>query len=200
MTSPQNTLPRDTATAPNVLNLFLPLFAFGMLGVFFFSLIVVRLLPSLLEGTGEAAPPTPLLIAVMLLQYGALTALATWGGLALSRRMDRNPAPLLSRAITDYGWLFIGMSLGLVTGLITLWLHASVFGPLTGVPRNITTDQPLWLGLGNAFFYGGITEELLMRLGLMTLLIWIATRVLRRDSGDVFWAVNVIVWILFGLG
>ncbi len=60
---------------------------------------------------------------------------------------------------------------------------------------------PLWMGvLGGVG--AGLGEEILYRLGLLTLLLWVTTRLGRqeRPSRWVFWSVNSLVAFLFGLG
>jgi Type II CAAX prenyl endopeptidase Rce1-like len=53
-----------------------------------------------------------------------------------------------------------------------------------------------------ASLYGGLDEEILLRLGLMTLLVWVGARLTtaRRPPDAVYWTGNVLAAILFGLG
>jgi membrane protease YdiL (CAAX protease family) len=59
-----------------------------------------------------------------------------------------------------------------------------------------------------ASFYGAIDEELMMRLGLLSLLalglrtLWRAAGAVRSDPlpSSVFWSANVLAAVLFGLG
>ena len=60
-----------------------------------------------------------------------------------------------------------------------------------------------WKGfLGS--FYGGIAEEVLLRLFLMTLLVWVVWKVCRRrrakPSPWVYWAAILVAAIVFGAG
>jgi hypothetical protein len=48
--------------------------------------------------------------------------------------------------------------------------------------------------------YGGITEEILMRYGLMTLLLWILKEINRPNSTIQFWIANLLTAILFATG
>lgn len=62
-------------------------------------------------------------------------------------------------------------------------------------------SYPVWMGvLGGVG--AGLGEEILYRLGLLTLLLWVATRLGRqvRPSRWVFWSANSVVAFLFGLG
>lgn len=48
--------------------------------------------------------------------------------------------------------------------------------------------------------YGGITEEILMRYGLMTLILWILKEINRPNSLTQFWIANVLTASLFATG
>lgn len=48
--------------------------------------------------------------------------------------------------------------------------------------------------------YGGITEEILMRYGLMTVLLWILKEINRPNSQVQFWIANILTSILFATG
>lgn len=104
----------------------------------------------------------------------------------------------------------ISIVVGLIVGLAILGLGMLVFKPLIAadlarlditLPKEI---QPTpWQGL-LASFYGGITEEVLLRLFLLTLLAWLGSRLSRdsegRPTSTVFWIANIVATIVFGLG
>jgi membrane protease YdiL (CAAX protease family) len=50
------------------------------------------------------------------------------------------------------------------------------------------------------FLYGGLTEEILMRFGLMTLIIWIASKLFRGTKPIAYWTGIIIASIIFALG
>lgn len=64
-------------------------------------------------------------------------------------------------------------------------------------------QAPAWTGF-LASFYGGTTEEILMRLFFLSLLAWLGARVWRTAEGRptlaVLWMANILAAILFGLG
>jgi membrane protease YdiL (CAAX protease family) len=68
-------------------------------------------------------------------------------------------------------------------------------------PANNT--EPSWLNLLTAMFYGGITEEILMRWGLMSLLVWIAWKGLKQGvtlpSQGIYQGAIVLAALVFGL-
>jgi membrane protease YdiL (CAAX protease family) len=66
------------------------------------------------------------------------------------------------------------------------------------------TAQPAaWKGF-LASFYGGIVEEILLRLFLMSLFAWLGSFISKTAEGKptrtAFWIANILAAILFGLG
>jgi Type II CAAX prenyl endopeptidase Rce1-like len=63
--------------------------------------------------------------------------------------------------------------------------------------------EPSGLNLLTAMFYGGITEEILMRWGLMSLLVWIAWKGLKQSvtlpSQGIYQGAIVLAALVFGL-
>jgi len=63
--------------------------------------------------------------------------------------------------------------------------------------------EPGWLNLLTAMFYGGITEEILMRWGLMSLFVWIAWKSLKQGitlpSQGIYQGAIVLAALVFGL-
>lgn len=179
------------------------LFIAGFFGIIMLAGMMTYLVPQLVQD--EPLPPNAVLWAVIFVQYGIILAVAVWGGLTLTKKMQFNPTPILTGELKEgiSQRLMLGAISGFVAGLMMLAAYQFIFVPLTLVPMNLTENVPLWLGMGNAFLYGGITEELLMRLGLMSLLLWIAAKIQRSENGQPntvgFWTVNVIVTIIFGL-
>ncbi len=81
-------------------------------------------------------------------------------------------------------------------------LEATVFVPWTG--QDLFAEErttPVWMRLA-ASLYGGITEEVLLRLGLLTVLLWLGTRVLpgQAITAGLFWAANVLAGVVFAAG
>lgn len=96
--------------------------------------------------------------------------------------------------------LFLSVVLGIITALI-IYVTDQIF---TVQGAAISTSQnlaPAWQKL-LAAFYGGITEEILMRLFLMTLFIWISMKITRKNKPN---QTPIIISIflaavIFGLG
>ena len=91
---------------------------------------------------------------------------------------------------------------GLVLAAVTLLIMMSPIGAplrdMSPVPENAV---PVWKRL-LACGYGGFGEEILMRLFLLSGLLWIAMKAFRMSPRNrvLFWIVNVVVGLAFGAG
>ncbi len=50
------------------------------------------------------------------------------------------------------------------------------------------------------FLYGGITEEILVRFGFMTLLVWLAFKITKNLNDLTYWVGIVLASLLFAIG
>ena len=172
----------------------------GMAGV---AAITITLIPQLLAKASQQVPAS-VAIAASLLQSGVLLALAVWAGVAFSRPLGLG-APVVVAALAGSGML---------EALKRQLLPAAIVGlVVAGFLVYLTSAAPMELqALGTQFhiplvpklLYGGVTEEILMRWGLMSALIWLPWRFLQRRNGPprtAYVAGGVVVAaLLFGLG
>lgn len=172
----------------------------GMAGVVALSLTV---LPQLMERVPSSLP-VQVAVAASVLQSGALLALAVWTGVVLAPPLGLH-APVAESAMAGTGmWralkpqMFPAMAVGLLVGGL---LHVlTSFAPEALIAPSLALEIPLLAKL----LYGGITEEIIMRWGLMTALIWLLWRVLQKRAGPprsslVVMAI-VLAAVLFGVG
>ncbi|HEV7683941.1 MAG TPA: CPBP family glutamic-type intramembrane protease [Pyrinomonadaceae bacterium] len=154
--------------------------------------------------------PLPLLILVGVIQNLGLLAFTVWLGLKLSRRLGLG-APLLESCVSGrsesqprltqilQSGILTGVALGIVLVLVLLVLVPR----LPNLPFVVVARMSLWKRFLMCF-YGGVYEELLTRLFLLTLVAWIANRSWRRTalklSNSAFWFANIFAAIIFGLG
>ena len=79
--------------------------------------------------------------------------------------------------------------------------HEGMWLGVQGGGRGVQTTP--WQGF-LASFYGGINEEVLLRLFLMTLLAWLGKFVSHtadgRPTAGVLWVANILAAVMFGLG
>jgi len=161
----------------------------------------------------EEMPPLPVsLTAVIIAQIGqnaVLVAIAVGLGLLLAERVGLG-APLLKACLAGKaagqglrGLVVLSVLLGAVAGVVIIGLELLVFAPQLPTALSLVEEPPAWQGF-LASFYGGITEELLMRLFLMSLLGWLVSLVWRKAPGQpaagALWTANITAAILFGLG
>jgi hypothetical protein len=92
----------------------------------------------------------------------------------------------------------IGILLGLFTGILTT---------IVGLIFKSSIPQE-FIDLGNKikvttiarFAYGGLTEELLMRFGFMTLVVWVIFKITKKLNNLTYWTGIILASILFAVG
>ncbi len=188
-------------------NLFLILLAAGVLA----SIAVIPYIMSLGTVSGEQLPPVPLpiLILAQIIQAMIMFSIAIFVGLYLGKKVGLG-APIME------GWLRaesvkeqfksilkISIILGVIVGLLVFILDRYAFAIFIEPVTASQAEPPLWQRL-LASFYGGIGEEIAMRLFLMTLIVWISYKIKRTQTGSPtnmgVWFAIILISILFGLG
>jgi hypothetical protein len=158
-------------------------------------------------------------LAISLAQSVVLLGIAVFAGLWASRQLDlRTPLftalysaqPVPERTLQT---LLLAFGLGIATAVVIAILDRFLFQNFASVSLLVERAQTgavhpeRWRGF-LASFYGAFDEEILMRLGLLSLLALLfrtIDRLLGADAGvvlpaGVFWAANVVTALLFGLG
>ena len=156
-----------------------------------------------LLGLETLTMPLPVFAAVQVMHSGIAFGMIIVLGLLLAPKVGVR-MPFLE------WWLYGGPPLprgsfrvpalaGVATGAATVILLFYVFLPgITGWPSE--AKLPAWMRL-LACVYGGINEELLMRLFVFGLVLWLLQKIARtagRASDALFWTTNIIVALLFG--
>ncbi len=194
------------ATTPPRKELGLLLWLAGMVGAG--SLLPV--LPSLLSNLPSGDLPDSLWVlqAATLAQTGVLLAVAVLVGVFLAPQVGLS-APAAEAAVSHRSvidalrpQLLPGIAGGLVGGVA---ISAFSLILLPHLPAEfVAAGRKLSPPLVTRMLYGGISEEVLMRWGLMTLLVWLPYRVIQKREGEVragyFVAAIAISAIVFGLG
>ncbi len=189
--------------------LFLILFSLGFAGVLSVLLIDLSALASFIPGA-DVRPITPAVKILSLIQPTVLVGIAVLIGVALAPKVDLS-APAAESLAAGKPVLpalkpqLIPGVLGGVTGALSILLTHAVCKPLltTETIERITKLGTL-LPMPTRLLYGGLTEEVLIRWGVMTLLVWIAWRLfqkrLAKPTSSCFVIVILISSIVFGLG
>lgn len=151
----------------------------------------------------------PVLALLSFLQSATLLAIATSLGVFFARKVGFQ-FPVLEQVLLRSGsaiqwndFLRLPLLLGIVTASVILfgdWLFK-----LAGVKLDAETitEIPIWKRF-LASFYGGIGEEILMRLFLVSMLVWIFGKFTRNEAllsrSGLVWSAIAGVSIIFGLG
>lgn len=192
--------------------LFFILWLAGFAGVLSFLLVdLVALLESLPITAGKPMPFSPSALKFLsLIQPTVITTVFVWVGVALANKVGlASPA---AEALAGGGKVLAALrpqiAPGVISGLaggvaiILLWFLARPLLPALFVTRaeHLNTLMPLPTRL----LYGGFTEELLLRWGVMTLLVWLPFRLFQKGQGrpSATWVVSAIFIssIVFGMG
>lgn len=156
-------------------------------------------------------PPLPLPVLALLgaVQSGVLLFLLSWLGLRLGQPLELDSA--IARAVVNREKLPAlskpALTFAVLSGIgggFVLLLLVQLFDPfLPTTPQATALDIALWKRL-LASFYGGITEELLLRLFLMTLITWLlwkaGLRAGEHPASGAFWGAIALSALLFGVG
>lgn len=177
----------------------LALWVAGMMGV---VPAIFLLLPALLSQIVHRPLRVPVWVVLLSasLQTAAFLALFVWAGVALAPKVGlRAPGFMalvsgqsVAQALRPQLWP--GILGGLVVSVVP-WFFTS-HGLIVELhsPGSVLT----------AVLYGGITEEIMLRWGVMTLLLWSGWRLLQKSRGQVStsvaWAAIVISAVIFGAG
>jgi len=192
--------------------LFALLFLAGFTGILSFLLIDVSAIIRILPVTGGTAPPlSPWLIKLLsLIQPSVLLAAATLSGVLLASKVSlSSPAfEALARRQSFATALRPQIIPGLIGGLIGAvavvlsWVLAKPTLPPEFAVRAAQFNR--LLPIATRLLYGGVTEEILLRWGLLTFLVWVAWKLLQRGHGqprDAYFVGAILLSsIVFGLG
>jgi membrane protease YdiL (CAAX protease family) len=192
--------------------LFAILWLAGMSGVLSILLIdLPALIASLPVAAGSEIPlPLPLVKLLGIIQPTILLSIAIFTGLQLAPAVGLSAPASEALARGDSfasalkPQILPGLIFGLVTGIVLLasWI---LFRP--SLPQMFVTRAEKFntlIPFLTRLLYGGITEELLLRWGVLTLLVWIFWRVFQQGRGKPrainFVAAIVISSVIFGIG
>ena len=192
-----------------------PFFALSLLGLVGVLSLLFTTLPQLDEILALqpelAELPFPLLVTVLLLQPFILLLIANVLGCLIAPRAGLVSftyekaafgTPILARLKPQF---VLAMALGLIFAIVVVVLDLA-FMPLLGeeFAEMVAQEVNLLAQLGLGMLFGGITEELLLRWGVMSFLVWLGWRLLGRSghspSSPIIWIAIILSAILFGIG
>lgn len=164
-----------------------------------------QLMPEKLE---RIPLPLPVLVAAQSLQAFVLLGALSLLGLRMGHRLGLG-APLLRRWLgggsttvqlpAPLQAILLGVASGALVLLCAQWIDPwlpTMINPPAATAAGVSAFNGLL-----ASFYGGIAEELQLRLFLMTLMLWVVARLRRRMPGNAaFHVAIVLAAVLFGVG
>lgn len=175
------------------------------------ALAVAALVPYLARLMPDkfAKLPVPLSVVIVAqsIQSLVLIGLMSLAGLRMGHRVGLG-APLLQRWINREPLVVSlrplqAILLGVAAALAVVALSAAIdpfLPPMLHPPAKTGVGQSALNGF-LASFYGGIVEELQLRLFLMTLVVWLAAMLRKAmPSPRVYWIAIAIAALLFGAG
>lgn len=197
---------------PNTVRFWI-LFIPGFIGIVSFFLLVdlsalVALFP---VPPGTQIPPiTPVVKLLGLIQPTVLLALAVFSGVMLAQRVGLS-SPFAEALVTRHpAWPALKAQLppavvgGAIGGAAILVLAAVSKLMLTADVIQRLHEFGNLLPLPTRLLYGGLTEELLLRWGLMTFLVWVIWRLAQRrqpkPTTTTFVAAILLSSIMFAIG
>ena len=172
----------------------------GMLGI---AVVAILVVPSLVAGR---TLPLPIwaISAVSFAQGAVFLALAVWAGCALASKGGLR-APVFE-ALAGSTPVVAALRPLLVSGLLGGLVGGAFLVALSYAtpPELAAAAQKIVLPLSARLLYGGITEELLLRWGVMSLVLWLLWRFVQRSPGLptalLVWLAIVGSAVLFGVG
>jgi hypothetical protein len=165
--------------------LFLILLALSIFGWFAVLPYTLTLQSNVLQ---NLPVPLYLLLTTQFIQSLILSIIAIFAGLYFAKKVGFG-LPILEgwlegKPVKDYfiSILPISIGLGIIAGVLILGLD--YLFSFAGAAINVSTSQlipPAWQGF-LASFYGGINEEILLRLFMMTLFVWIFFKIKKQKQ------------------
>jgi membrane protease YdiL (CAAX protease family) len=159
----------------------------------------------------ESPIPLPALLGLALLQNSVLMGVIIAVGVWLTAKLGLPGTPLLDDWLSGKGIgerLRVIIQPALMTGFgvgcaVLLLFYLLLQKELPQLPLGKAASMEVWKRL-LICFYGGFTEEIMMRIFLFSLLAWIFSKVWRSSdetlAPQVLGAATIILALLFGLG
>lgn len=150
-------------------------------------LYFLNLLPS--------SPPLKEFILISTMQVFIFYGIILWLSYVLVPKTNLRPfvtSPFFKRIVIP------GLVAGVLVGLVIFFLDKMIFH--SSLLSHV--HPPWWAGLV-ASLYGGINEEVLLRLFLFTLIYFLLCKMFKKSSTSstyLLWSTNILTALIFGLG
>jgi membrane protease YdiL (CAAX protease family) len=177
---------------------FITLWFLGIVGAAAVLPYAFTLQKDIIEKVGQ---PLWVLVLASIAQTAVLLAIAVFLGLKLARSLNLSVLdfPLKEKTSTFFKTTVLW---GIVTGVLIV-LGDKIFGIYIPKLSVVNSQVAVWKTL-LASLYGGIVEEILLRLLVMSLFAWLLSKIFRvaqaKNNVWVMWSAIIISSVLFGLG
>ncbi|MFW6103944.1 MAG: CPBP family intramembrane glutamic endopeptidase [Bacteroidota bacterium] len=94
--------------------------------------------------------------------------------------------------------ILFGIAGGIIAGIFILMIGAA-YEPLLS-QEFLKLGENIHTSLVVRFLYGGITEEILMRFGLMTFFVWLLSKMFKSLNVKIYWGGILLAALLFAVG
>jgi len=182
---------------------FWPLVALGLVGIASLPLVMLPTLRLLIRDGHAPGLSLPALAALTLIQPTLLLVAAAAIGALLAPRLGL-ASHVAKVNVRDRLAAEVPLALvyGVATGIVIVALDIALFHAHS--PGASASARTIIDGLIGGALYGGVTEEIMMRWGLMSLVVWAGARLFARTTGRpgrrVYGGAVVIVALLFAAG
>ena len=208
-----NTQPAPTIRKPMRWRLFFLLWIASVVALLLVLPYAFGMIPAEVH---DKLPSLWILVPLQVLQSAILLGLLTLAGLFFANRTGFG-APIIEAWLDGENvWsrlkpiLLPSILVGVIGTLVVLGLEVLVFqpaiqreSPAAAAAISLWNQPAAWKGL-LASFFGGIGEEIQLRLFALSFLVWLASFVFKmregRPSAAAFWTANILAAVLFGLG
>jgi hypothetical protein len=192
---------------PSFWRRFWPPALLGLAGVASLPLVILPPLETLMALGRSPTHSLALLALVSLIQPALLVIAAAAAGAALAPKLGfTSYASAINVRAPFATQVRLAIASGLIVGVVIVVLDIALFRHFRLQPMGSAHPAAVAQTLAGGILYGGLSEEVMMRFGLMSFVVWIGTRLhARRGAGVatpdiVFIMAIVIVALLFALG
>lgn len=171
-----------------------------IIGGYFTTIYTLNMVdPKLIDDAVKQVGSKEMIIGISVLQISLYAVVLTVLGIILSNKIG-----LWKKFTTDKKGIISIVIISIIGGLILSVVDKYVFGSFISEVSHSYDSKPTIEYIISAFTYGGVFEEILMRLFLMSLLSWIIAKIFCRKEKEiptkVFVISNIIAALLFAAG
>lgn len=153
----------------------------------------------------EAPIPLPVIGLMIVVQTAVILAIAVYIGLKLSAKAGLSlNIPQAKVKLSEYlpPILKVAIPAGTIAAIL-IKLGDTLFTQYTPALSAPSATPAIWQTI-LAALYGGVVEELLMRLFFVSLFVWLLSKAFKQtlphNNKAVFWSAIVLAAVLFGIG